>query len=204
MKEIVMKLLKIVILMFFLTTLFIPVTTVFASPAQDQLKSTIDNILVILRDPSFQEDEQEEKRRKALSKIIHERFSFAKMSQLSLARHWKKRSDKEKRAFIKMFGQLLEDIYVSKIETYTNEKVVYVKEFVRGKKAQVSTKIVTDSIEIPIDYRMFKIKNGQWLVYDLVIETASLVSNYRLQFDQILQKESYEKLVENFNKKLDQ
>ncbi len=139
----------------------------------------------------------------SLRKVINERFSFAKMSQLSLGRHWKKRSDEEKKVFIDLFGQLLEETYISKIEAYTDEKVIFVKEYVKKKKAQINTKIVTQTIEIPIDYRMYNAKDGFWLVYDLVIEGVSLVGNYRSQFDQMLQKDSYEKLVEELKKKVD-
>ena len=198
-----MKRFRIIILALLVISFFIPVNKTLASPVQDQLKGTIDNVLEILRDDSLKGDEKREEKIEYLRRILHERFSFAKMSQLSLARHWKKRSDEEKKAFIEMFGQLLEEIYVSKIDTYNDEKVIYVKEFVRGKKAQVYTKIITDTLEIPIDYRMYKTKDGKWLVYDLVIEGVSLVGNYRSQFDQILQKDPYEKLVENLKKKLD-
>ncbi|MCP4672642.1 MAG: ABC transporter substrate-binding protein, partial [Desulfobacula sp.] len=59
------------------------------------------------------------------------------------------------------------------------------------------------TIEIPIDYRLYKTKSENWMVYDLVIEGVSLVGNYRSQFDQMLQKNSYEKLVESLEKKLD-
>jgi phospholipid transport system substrate-binding protein len=174
-----------------------------ASPVQDQLKGTIDNVLEILRDQSLKGDEKREEKKESLRRVIHERFGYAKMSQLSLARHWKERSDEEKKVFIEMFGQLLEEIYISKIDKYTDEEVVYVKEFVRGNKAQVYTKIITDTVKIPIDYRMYKTKDGKWMVYDLVIEGVSLVGNYRSQFDQILRKEPYEKLVEDLKKKLD-
>lgn len=197
-----MKLFKFVFLVFFIGLLFLPNYHAYASPVQDQLKITIDKILGILRDPSLKGEEQAEKRRESLSKVIHERFSFAKMSQLSLGRHWKKRSDEEKKVFIELFGQLLEEIYISKIEAYTDEKIVYVKEYVKKKKAQVNTKIITQTIEIPIDYRMYNTK-GSWLVYDLVIEGVSLVGNYRSQFDQILKKDTYEKLVEELRKKVD-
>jgi len=198
-----MKRFRIIILALLGISFFIPVNKTLASPFQDQLKGTIDNVLEILRDDSLRGDEKREEKIESLRRILHERFSFSKMSQLSLARHWKKRSDEEKKAFIEMFGQLIEETYVSKIDTYTDEKVVYVKEFVRGKKAQVYTKIITDTVEIPIDYRMYKTKNGKWMVYDLVIEGVSLVGNYRSQFDQILRKEPYEKLVEDLKKKLD-
>jgi len=198
-----MKLFKHIFLVIFAVCVFLPVHNAYASPVQDQLKVTIDHILEILRDPALKGEDTIEKRRASLRKVIHERFSFAKMSQLSLARHWKKRSDEEKKEFIELFGQLLEDTYISKIETYTDEKVVYVKEFVKKKKAQVNTKIVTQTIEIPIDYRLYKTKNGSWMVYDLVIEGVSLVGNYRSQFDQILKKDTYEELLEVLKKKIE-
>lgn len=197
-----MKQCKIVLLVLFTAYVFFPISSACASPVQDQLKQSIDHILEILRDPSLKGEDQSKNRRAALRSVIHERFSFEKMSQLSLARHWKDRSDPEKQSFIILFGQLLEDTYVSKIEGYTNEKVVFDKEFVKNNKAQINTKIITETIEIPIDYRLYQSKDGTWLVYDMVIEGVSLVGNYRSQFDQILQKESYEKLVEDLKKKI--
>ncbi|RLC13693.1 MAG: ABC transporter substrate-binding protein [Deltaproteobacteria bacterium] len=198
-----MKLFKYIFLVIFAGCVFLPVHNAYASPVQDLLKNSIDQILEILRDPSLKGEDAAEKRRASLRKVINERFSFAKMSQLSLARHWKKRSNEEKKEFIKLFGQLLEDTYISKIEAYTDEEVVYVKEFVKKKKAQINTKIVTETIEIPIDYRMYQTKKGSWMVYDLVIEGVSLVGNYRSQFDQILQKDTYEELLEVLKKKIE-
>ncbi len=174
-----------------------------ASPIQDKLKASIDQILSILRDPDLKGEENTQKRRELLREVINQRFSFAKMSQLSLARHWKKRTDEEKKNFVVLFGQLLEDTYISKIESYTDEEVVFVKELIKKKKAQINTKIITETVEIPIDYRMYKTKSGDWMVYDMVIEGVSLVGNYRTQFDQILQKESYDKLVADLKKKTD-
>ncbi|MBU2629958.1 MAG: ABC transporter substrate-binding protein [Proteobacteria bacterium] len=197
-----MKQFRTVLLILCAVCLCFPVANACPSSVQDQLKKSIDQILEILRDPAFKGEENVEKRRASLRSVINERFSFEKMSQLSLARHWKERSDQEKQSFIKLFGQLLEETYVSKIEGYTDEKVVFDKEFVKNNKAQVSTKIITDTIEIPIDYRLYQTKDGTWMVYDMVIEGVSLVGNYRSQFDQMLQKDSYEKLVEELKKKI--
>lgn len=193
---------KIIILFFGILLFMAPFHHANASQVQEQLKTTIDNILEILRDPAFKGDEKKEARRAALREVIYAKFSFAKMSQLSLARQWKKRSKEEKIQFIDLFGRLLEQTYVSKIESYTNEKVTYVKEFVKKNKAMIYTKIITDTVEIPIDYRLYQTKEGDWMVYDLVIEGVSLVGNYRSQFDQMLRKESFEKLVEDLKKKV--
>ncbi len=197
-----MKQFKTVFFVLLAIFIFSPLNNTAASPAQDQLKGSIDNILETLRDPSLKGDENRENRRASLRKIIYKRFSFAKMSQLCLGRHWRKRSDEEKKVFIEMFGQLLEESYVSRIESYKDETVVFLKEDMRGNKAKVYTKIITDTIEIPMDYRMYKREDGQWMVYDLVVEGVSLVGNYRSQFDQILHRDPYEKLVETIKKKL--
>ncbi|WP_300464006.1 ABC transporter substrate-binding protein [Desulfobacula sp.] len=190
------------VLIVFAVCIFFSVNNAGASSVQDQLKATIDQVMAILRDPSLKGDAQTEKRRAALRRVIHERFSFARMSQLSLARHWKTRSDAEKKVFVELFGQLLEQTYVAKVEAYNDEKVVYLKEFVKEKRAQVNTTVITGTLEIPIDYRLYQSTDGSWMVYDIVIEGVSLVGNYRSQFDQILQKDPYEKLVEELKKKI--
>ena len=197
-----MKLFRGVIFIVFAACIFFPVNTTCASSVQDQLKVSLDQMLEILRDPSLKGEESTLKRRAALRKVIYARFDFEKMSKYSLAKHWNKLSDQEKKSFVELFGQLLEQTYVSKIESYTNERVVFVKEYVKKQRAQVNTKILTDTIEIPINYRMSQTKNGIWLIYDVVIENVSLVGNYRSQFDQILQKDSYEKLAETLRKKI--
>jgi len=73
---------------------------------------------------------------------------------------------------------------------------------VTDKKAQVDTKVITETIEIPIDYRLYQTNNGSWMVYDVIIEGVSLVGNYRSQFDQMLQKNSFEKLIEDLKNKI--
>ncbi|MEE9542404.1 MAG: ABC transporter substrate-binding protein, partial [Thermodesulfobacteriota bacterium] len=44
--------------------------------------------------------------------------------------------------------------------------------------------------EIPINYRMKQNKKGEWMVYDIVVEGISLISNYRSSFAAELKKGS--------------
>jgi phospholipid transport system substrate-binding protein len=174
---------------------------VAASPAQEQLKQSIDEILSVLRNPQLKADSQKENRRATLEKIVEDRFDFEKMSQLSLAMHWKERSTAEKSEFVVLFGQLLKNTYINKMEGYTDEKVVFLNELIKQKKAQIDTKIITQTIEIPLNYRMFTRGNDQWRVYDVVIEGVSLIGNYRSQFGQMLEKGSFEELMDKLKKK---
>ena len=68
-------------------------------------------------------------------------------------------------------------------------------------KAEVQSKIVTSSKEIPIFYRMI-LKDGKWKVYDVVVENVSLVQNYRTQFNDILASGTPDKLLESLRKKV--
>jgi phospholipid transport system substrate-binding protein len=61
--------------------------------------------------------------------------------------------------------------------------------------AQVDTKIIDNKgQEFSVNYRLHKV-NGDWKVYDVVIEDISLVNNYRSQFNRVLATSSYEELV---------
>ncbi|MEX1297989.1 MAG: ABC transporter substrate-binding protein [Desulfotignum sp.] len=169
--------------------------------ARKQLELSINAILDILKDDELKQEANTALRREALRKKIYERFDLEKMSQFSLGRHWRGVTPEQRKTFVTLFSQLLEKSYVEKIESYTDEQVLYVKEQVRNDKAQIDTKIITDSIEIPIDYRMYQTEDGKWMVYDIVVEGVSLVANYRSQFSQMLDSGTFESLILELEKK---
>lgn len=196
-----MKFFKQVILILTAVCVFFPINDVRASVAQEQLKTTIDQILQILEDPALKGDENIEKRRARLKDKISERFDFIKMSKSSVAKNlWKNGTQEEKKEFIKLFSQLLEDTYISKIESYTNEKILYVKDDVREKKATIHTKIMTDTNEIPINYSLYQAEGDVWLVQNIQVVGLNLVGNYRAQFKSI---RTFDKLLETLKKKLE-
>jgi len=166
-----------------------------AGPPTDQLKSAIDRVVRILEDPSLKGDDRVGDRRTAVRKIADEIFDFSEIARRALARHWQPLTDKQRAEFVSLFSDLLERSYMSKIELYGGEKIQYIGERVEGETASVSTRIVTkNGTEVPIDYRLLK-KGDRWLVYDVNIEGVSLVSNYRTQFNKIIQTASFEDLI---------
>jgi phospholipid transport system substrate-binding protein len=124
------------------------------------------------------------------------------MAKRSLGPAWNKRTPDEKKEFVSLFSDLLEDTYIRKIERYDHEKVLYTGERVEGSYAAVRTKVVTEKeVEIPVEYRIFR-KDGKWEVYDIIIEGVSLVNNYRTQFSDIIRSESYAGLVKRLKAKV--
>jgi len=170
-----------------------------AGPPTDQLKSAIDRVVKVVEDPSLKERTAE--RRAAVRKIADEIFDFNEIARRALARHWQPLTDKQRAEFVSLFSDLLERSYISKIELYGGEKIQYSPERVDGDTATVPTRLVTKSgTEIPIDYRLLK-KGDKWLVYDVNIEGVSLVSNYRTQFNKIIQTSSFADLIQKLRAK---
>jgi phospholipid transport system substrate-binding protein len=176
-------------------------TNVFAG-VTDDVKKTVDDVVKIVSDKELKKNDQ--KRRQMLKKTISGIFDYNEMAKRSMGKHWNQRSAAEKKQFSELFASLLENSYASKIESYNNEKIVYLKETLDGDHAELKSKVVTAKRdEFTLDYRMTN-QNGKWMVYDVVIEGVSLVSNYRTQFNKIITSNGYPELVKKLQTKTDE
>jgi phospholipid transport system substrate-binding protein len=173
-----------------------------AGQPTEQLRVQIDRVVRTLEDPELKKESRARDRRAAVRRIAEEIFDFAETAKRSLARHWLTRTPAERQEFIQLFTDLLERAYISKIELFNGERIVFVGETIEdGDRATVRTRIVTrQGSEIPVDYRMLK-RGDRWLVYDVIIEGVSLVANYRTQFNKIIQTSSYQELVKKMKTK---
>jgi len=171
----------------------------WAGPATDQLRTTVDEVIRLLGDQSLKSQKQQ--RRQRLRQVINQRFSYEDMARYSLGQNWKNLSAGQRSEFVDVFSELLERSYASKIEAYTDEKVVYQAERHDGDGIEVRTLIQRRNDQIPVYYRMVD-KDGKWWVYDVVIEGVSLVSNYRSQFSRIIRESSFQDLMRRMRTKL--
>jgi phospholipid transport system substrate-binding protein len=170
-----------------------------AGAPTDQLKQRVDEVIKVVDDPALANKPVE--RHAAVRKIAEDVFDYPDTAQRALGPHWNARTPQERQEFIQLFADLLDRAYVGKIDLYQGEKVRYAGETVEGDQATVKTRIVTKKgSEVPVDYRMH-LKNGRWLVYDVIIEGVSLISNYRTQFNKVVQTESYPALVQKLKAK---
>lgn len=176
-------------------------TKAFAGPTEE-VKKVVDEVVRIVSDKDFKKNDQ--KRRQALKKTISTVFDYSEMAKRSLGKHWNLRTAAEKKQFSDLFASLLENSYASKIESYNNEKIIYLKENLDGDHAEVKSKVLTAKRdEFTLDYRLIN-QNGTWLVYDIVIEGVSLVSNYRTQFNKIINSDGYPELVKKLKNKTEE
>ncbi len=172
-----------------------------AGEPTDQVKQTVDAVLEVLRNKELKKPEKTEQRRASIRAIVDERFDFEEMAKRSLAQHWRRRTPEERKEFVSLFTDLLENAYIRKIEKYEDEKILYGEERIEGDYATLKTQVVTrKEVRIPIEYRLLR-KGVKWEVYDVVIEGVSLVNNYRNQFNSILSSGTYEELVRRIKNK---
>jgi phospholipid transport system substrate-binding protein len=166
-----------------------------AGAPTDQLKAAVEQIIKILEDTGLRSAAKAPERRAAIRKEAEVVFDFGETAKRALGRHWQALSEKDRQEFTGLFTDLIERAYISKIERYSGERVTYAGESVDSGLATVRTRFVTkQGTEIPVDYRMQQ-RGDRWLVYDVSVEGVSLISNYRTQFEKIIQTSSYAELV---------
>jgi phospholipid transport system substrate-binding protein len=169
------------------------------SEITNKLKNTINKVISTLNDEALKNDMPA--RRAILRNTINDQFNYRQMVMRSLAKNWDVRSAEEQQLFIALFKSLLENSYANKLESFSNEKINYLDEVVKGEYALVKTEVVRKATTMRVDYKLIR-ENGVWQVYDFVIEGVSMVRNYRAQFTKIIHKHSYEILVQKLTDKI--
>jgi phospholipid transport system substrate-binding protein len=184
----------------FLLVLGITVPGLAGEPTE-KIRQITDKIVSIVSDPALKDPTKAKERRNLIRRAVDERFDWEEMARRSLARHWDQRTAEEKKEFVRLFSDLLEQTYMGKVEDYSGEKVRYEGETTEGDYAVVKIKIVTKkNKDLFVDYRLKK-RGNDWFVYDVSIEGVSLVNNYRTQFNSIILQSSYENLIKKLRDK---
>jgi len=168
----------------------------------DTVQVNVNKVLEVLRDPAMKPASAKAVKKEKLRLIYERMFDEVELSRRALARNWNRLDAAQRQEFVQLFRQVLEKAYIDKILSYTNEKVVFDRErMLSANQAEVPTRIVTPSKTIPITYRVIQ-KGGVWKVYDVVVESVSLVQNYRTQFNEILGNQKPEQLLQTLRKKV--
>jgi phospholipid transport system substrate-binding protein len=186
---------RVVIVALVLPLSLFSVPAAWAGPPTDQLRDGIERIFKILGDPDLRGDEKASQRKTAVTRIAGEIFDFTEMSKRTLGRHWDQRTPAESQDFARLFTELIQRSYFSRIDEHGSEKTVFRGETVDGQHAVVRTMLLlTHGSQMPLDYSMQN-TGDRWRVYDLSIDGISLVANYRAQFNRIIRTSSYVELV---------
>lgn len=177
-----------------------------AHPAGKLIDTAVTEVLKRLSSPDIHKaGPVQDKLLKEVEELIYARLDFEEFSARTIGAKWRTLSDTERKEFQQAISDLLYYTYFKSLLSYKGEPVEYVGEIVssKGDKVEVKTNFMYEGKPIPINYRMLN-KNGTWLVYDIFIESISIVQNYRGQFQQVLQKETPQELTKMIRAKADE
>jgi phospholipid transport system substrate-binding protein len=170
---------------------------VLANSPTQQVQETIQKVMTVVNTPVAG---GEAARKQALRDSIMPRFDWAEMAKQALGKHWDGVSARHNE-FIAAFTDFLGNSYIGKIGSYKDEKILFVQETVKNNVAEVKTKIVPARGETTtVNYQLHLVE-GDWKIYDVVVEDISLVVNYRSQFNRILAKGSFDDLLRQLKEK---
>ena len=181
--------------------LALPVS-VLAGEATDRVRDELNRITAIVRDPTLQGPAKEDERNARVKELIWQWFDVQEMARRSLAGHWAKRSEEERKDFAELFGDLFVESYTRLVVDHLgDQRVIYLPESADGRVATVPTKFLSKRDEPTfVDFALFR-RDGIWAAYDVVIDDVSIVKTYRTQFNKIIQTQSYEALVKKMRLK---
>ncbi len=146
---------------------------------------------------------EQRKKNRELSDRALDYLDVMEVSKKSLGKHWKKRSDVEKKRFQKLLSELF--VYVAFPNSgkfFKDLDVQYAEPEVNKTRALVPMTVVHEEEgEIDIDFFLESRKAG-WKVVDVHLDGVSMRNNLRSQFYRVIAEKDFPELIKRMEKKL--
>lgn len=183
------------------TALVFSMNVVHAEISADELvRQTAEDVLSTIKsDKDIQAGNQQKIFALAEEKILPN-FDFDRVCRMVLGKNWKAATPEQQAVFQKEFRSLLLRTYATALGKYRNQVIEYkpMRAEPDAKNVSVKTQILQPGGQpIAVDYSLVRVDGG-WKVYDIVIESVSLVTNYRSQFSNEIRTNG----LDSLNKKL--
>ena len=166
----------------------------------ESVKNTIAEVVRILDNAEMKQPGRAVERRQHIEQVVRDRVSYEEMAKRALGVPWMDLTDSERQEFVGLFVQLLRDTFAGRIDEYSGEQVLYLSEQREERFAEVKTRLTGHKMDTLLDFRLAN-RLGNWLVYDVVIDGASIVGNYHAQFTSIIRDLTYAGLVKRMKEK---
>ena len=188
---------------FLFLAVFFSINSIAALGPEDLVRKTAEDVLFAIKaDEEIQKGDKEKIYKLAEEKILPN-FDFERVARLVLGRAWRSASDEQKKEFIVQFRTLLLKTYAVALSKYKDHVIEFKPTRMSDTDEIVIVKTeITQSGGQPIRVNYALSKNsGKWLVFDIVIEGVSLVTNYRSQFSSEIKRNGMDALIKKLSKK---
>ena len=129
--------------------------------------------------------------------LLHRGFAIDIIARFVLGRYWRTASEEQRRAYLGLFREYVLDVYAARLDRYTGESFVILKEQPLGDKdTMVSTEIRSPGgAPIRVDYRVRELGGGHKVI-DVLVEGVSLITTQRSESASIVTRPGFDGLLE--------
>lgn len=173
-----------------------------AAPAgpEDLVKSTSDDVMGVIRQTSDRAKLQQ----LAQEKVVPH-FDFERMTQLAVGRAWRDATPDQRQQLQKEFRELLVRTYVNALAAGAHGNAKIQLRPTHGAPSGGETTVRTQVVEpgkppVSIDYYMESKPDG-WKVFDVTVDSVSLVTNYRSSFASTISASGIDGLIKSLAEK---
>jgi phospholipid transport system substrate-binding protein len=131
-------------------------------------------------------------------------FAFDLVTRQAIGPGWRQFSAADQKRVTELFGELLVRTYSARVVGTQRPKVTYgTPVTLASDRCEIPTRVTFPSGNEPVAvvYRMTRFPAG-WRIYDVLIEGVSFVSNYRAQFEEIVQRGGAPAVIRTLEAKL--
>ena len=166
---------------------------VWAGAPTDSLRDTLSTVNRALDDPELRKAPTD--LRAAIRTALASRIDALEAARLALGDGWMARTPAEREEFTAVFGDHFERTYIFRIAAHAPMSrplaIRYIDEKSDGGTATVATTLGNrEGGEVPVEYRLIQ-RDGRWAIYDVVIDGASLIDNYKTLFSRVIGQSSF-------------
>ena len=186
-------------------SLFVLTVPVIQAGDVEDINSIVKKKVAVIFDLLGKQDIEKNERNEKIVGELNEIMDFQLAAYLSLGKHWKKISKTQKKEFVKIFQQYINNYIVEKIDLYTNQKIdIGDSKIVKKGRAELEIGILSGGETLQVNFKLRKNKKKEWRVYDVDIEGVSLITTFRSQFSGVLKNSSFEELLEKLKNPTEQ
>ena len=186
-------------------SLFVLTVPVIHAGDVEDINSMVKKKVAVIFDLLGKQDIEKNERNEKIVGELNEIMDFKLAAYLSLGKHWKKISKKQKKEFVETFQQYINNYIVEKIDLYTNQKIdIGDSKIVKKGRAELEIGILSGGETLQVNFKLRKNKKKEWRVYDVDIEGVSLITTFRSQFSGVLKNSSFEELLEKLKNPTEQ
>lgn len=170
-------------------------------PAQQQMQQNTRDVMTVINNGGLSNAQKVQR----LNGYADRYLDYERIAALSVGQQWKNFSPKQKQDFIAAFKEMMISLYSNTaLLAAQNAKVTVLPKNNSANsatKATVYTQIINNKNKsYAVDYQMYK-SGGVWKIYNINVEGASLVTVYRNQFNEIIQKQGIDGLIQTLRNK---